>query len=38
MPLNEKTDKCKGFTFAIVLEHEKEILKWYNIRKNNYCN
>ena len=28
MPVNEKTGKCKGFAFALVMEHvQKEILK-----------
>ena len=36
--MNEKTGKFKGFAFALVLEHvQREILKWNNIRKQNYC-
>ena len=35
MPVNENTGKCKGFAFALVLEHvQKEILKLDGITEN----
>ena len=36
MPVNEKTSKCKGFTFRLVPEHvQKEILKLNEITLEN---